>query len=207
MAILSGLEIRKRLGAKDEERLVISPLLELDEQIRKDQASIDIRLGFTFALVTPSSHGAIDEFGGKSQTAVREEIAGHYHVEYVPFGGRIVIHPHQFILASSLEYIRLPFDISGQVVGRSTWGRLGLIAATAIGVQPYFAGTLTLELRNLGETPLVLYPGQSIAQLFLSLVKNPYLSEGVGQYSGSIDLFPRNMSSKVTYDRLKEYIS
>lgn len=207
MGTLSGNEIRRRLAARGDRRLVVSPLLIPDEQIRKDQCSVDIRLGFSFALITPSTHGAIDEFGAASQEELRALIAQHYKTEYVPFGGKLVIHPHQFVLASSLEYIRLPYDLMGQVVGRSTWGRLGLIVATAIGIHPYFAGTLTLELRNLGETPLVLYPGQSIAQIFLNTIDNAYRgAEGVGQYSGSIDLLPRNMSSPATHNRIQKYI-
>jgi dCTP deaminase len=178
----------------------------VDEQLRKDQASVDIRLGFTFALISPSSHGAIDEFSCASQEESRSEIAAHYKLQYVPFGDNIVIHPHQFILASSLEFIRLPFDLMGQVIGRSTWGRLGLIVATAIAIQPSFAGTLALELRNLGETPLVLYPGQSIAQIFFHLVDGAHDAEGVGQYSGSIDLYPKSMSSPRTYDRIRAFI-
>ena len=207
MGVLSGLEIRKRLADRDRERLVISPLLEPDEQVRKDQASVDIRLGFTFALISPSTHGAIDEFSRDSQSAIQAEIAAHYKLQYIPFGGKIVIHPHQFILASSLEFIRLPYNLVGQVIGRSTWGRLGLIVATAIAIQPNFAGTLALELRNLGETPLVLYPGQSIAQIFFHSIESPYGgADGIGQYSGSIELYPKDMSSPTTYRRLRRFI-
>jgi dCTP deaminase len=208
VSVLSGTAIRQRLARQDEDRLVVSPLLAPDEQVRTDQASIDLRLGFTFALVTPSSHGAIDEFSEKTQEEVVDSIAALYNVQYVPFGGRLVIHPHQFILAASLEYIRLPRDITAQVLGRSTWGRLGLIVATAVAIQPYFSGTLTLELRNLGETPLVLYPGQCIAQLFFYSVEQPNTGEGgIGQYSGSIDLLPRNMSSALTHSMIENFLS
>ncbi|MGX9390543.1 dCTP deaminase domain-containing protein [Nitrobacteraceae bacterium UC4449_H16] len=51
-------------------------------------------------------------------------------------------------------------------VADGTWGRLGMIVATAVGIHPGFAGSLTLELRNLGGAPITLYPGQTIAQLF-----------------------------------------
>ncbi|MGJ4890272.1 dCTP deaminase [Bradyrhizobium sp. HKCCYLRH3099] len=207
MGVLSGYELRRRLALKGEDSLVVSPLLDVDEQVKKDQASIDIRLGFSFALVVPSAYGAIDEFQSASRDQIRANIAAHYETEYVPFGGKLVIHPHQFILASSLEYLRLPADITAQVIGRSTWGRLGLIVATAIGVHPNFAGTLTLELRNLGETPLVMYPGQSIAQIFFHTVETPSeIGDGVGQYSGSVDLLPRHMSSRKTYRRIRHYI-
>jgi dCTP deaminase len=51
------------------------------------------------------------------------------------------------------------------VVGRSSWGRIGLVVATAIMVQPGFAGSLTFELANEGDTPIRLYPGLRLAQL------------------------------------------
>ena len=74
--------------------------------------------------------------------------------------------------------------------------------ATAVGIQPGFAGTLTLELRNLGETPLTLYPGQAIGQLFFHNVQyapgEKAHAPGIGQYGGSIDLLPRRISSELT---------
>ena len=61
----------------------------------------------------------------------------------------------------------MPDDLMGYVVTRSSWGRHGLVIATAIGVHPGYCGVLTLELRNLADVPLRLYPGQRILQLFL----------------------------------------
>jgi dCTP deaminase len=199
MAALTGFEIRKRLISDNlKERLVISPILEPKEQLRDDQASIDVRLGFQFALMAPSLVESVDEF----ETGSLQRLAGLYTREYVPFGRRIVIHPHQFILAATLEYLRLPSDLMAYVIGRSTWGRLGLIVATAVGIQPNFAGTLTLELRNLGEAPLSLYPGQIIAQLFIHKLEGAKAGKGLGQYSGAVDLLPRHVSPKKTHQRL-----
>jgi dCTP deaminase len=90
------------------------------------------------------------------------------------------------------------------VLGRSTWGRLGLIVATAVGIQPNFAGTLTLELRNLGETPLSLYPGQIIAQLFFHEISGAKDGEGLGQYSGAVELLPKQLSPQGTHDRIRK---
>jgi hypothetical protein len=85
----------------------------------------------------------------------------------------------------------------------STWGRLGLIVATAVGIQPNFAGTLTLELRNLGEAPLSLYPGQLIAQLFFHEVSGAEVGEGLGQYSGAVELLPRQLSPLRTHSKIQ----
>ena len=207
MGALSGGELRKLLLEHDvNRRLVITPLLEPSEQLRDDQASIDLRLGFDFALVSPSKYASIDEMVESALFANPEAFPGLYRRHYVPFGKCIVIHPHQFILASTLEYIRLPWDLMAYVVGRSTWGRLGLIVATAVGVQPRFAGTLTLELRNLGETPINLYPGEVISQLFVHRIEGASgdAAQGVGQYTGLIDLLPRQLSSATTKAKLKK---
>ena len=200
MPVLGGSEISARLEHPNlVDRLIVAPLLAPDEQLRGDQASIDIRLGFEFALVSPTVRGSIDEF---SEDRFSRLSTDHYRKEYVPLGGSLIIHPHQFILAATLEYIRLPPDLMSYVIGRSTWGRLGLIVATAVGIQPGFAGTLTLELRNLGETPLTLYPGQAIGQLFFHNVQyapgEKAHAPGIGQYGGSIDLLPRRISSELT---------
>jgi dCTP deaminase len=207
MGALSGKELRKLLLEPDvDKRLVITPLLEPNEQLRDDQASVDVRLGFDFALVSPSKYASIDELEGSSLFANPEAFPALYRRHYVPFGECLVIHPHQFILASTLEYIRLPWELMAYVVGRSTWGRLGLIVATAVGVQPRFAGTLTLELRNLGETPINLYPGEVIAQLFVHRIEGASgdPAHKVGQYTGLIDLIPRQLSSGTTKSKLKK---
>ncbi len=210
MTVLSGGELRERLKTRDlSKRLVVSPILEPDEQVKNDRASVDVRLGFEFALMSPSLIGAIDEmaFGPKSQRHL--ELAKLYSRSYVPFGKALVIHPHQFILAGTLEYLRLPRDLMSYVVGRSTWGRLGLTIATAIGIHPGFAGTLTLELRNLGEIPLTLHPGDMVAQLFFHRVDGAESrpdgeqpASEAGQYVGTVDLIPRTMSPPATFGKL-----
>jgi len=71
----------------------------------------------------------------------------------------------------------LPRDLAAFVVGRSSWGRLGLVVATAIGVHPGYRGIITLELTNLGEVPILLYPGWPIAQVFFqTLLADPNCS-------------------------------
>jgi uncharacterized cupin superfamily protein len=75
-----------------------------------------------------------------------------------------IIHPGQLALGATLEYLSLPERLTATVEGRSSWGRLGLIIATACNIDPGFKGCITLELVNNGEAPLVLYPGVRIAQ-------------------------------------------
>ncbi|TWB12959.1 dCTP deaminase [Nitrospirillum amazonense] len=205
MSVLDGQAIWARLKEHDlAKRLVVSPLLDPQGQVRPGQASVDVRLGFEFALVTASATGVVDEFAEASRQLSQLSFSSLYRKEYVPLGASIVIHPHQFILATTLEYIRLPSDLMAYVVGRSTWGRLGLINATAVGIHPGFAGSLTLELRNLGETPLALYPGQTIGQLFFHRVEGGDPQVAVtGQYGGTVDMVPQRISSPKTAERLR----
>ncbi len=210
MSALSITAIRARLhDTTTKDRLIVSPLLDEKEQAKPGQAALDVRLGFNFCLVLASAFGSITEFENNSE---RVSWAKLYRREFCPFGSCIVIHPHQFILAQTLEYIRLPSDLMAYVAGRSTWGRLGLIVATAVGIHPGFAGNLTLELRNLGETPLRLYPGQTIAQLFFHDVadenKLPSTVKAKGaQYVGTVDMIPRRISSQRTHRTLRKMIA
>lgn len=211
MTALATSAIRRRLKEPDlDARLVVSPLLDEDEQTKIGQASIDVRLGFDFCHLSASSVGAISEF--VEHQSLSQTFSKYYRREYVPFGASITLHPHQFLLAQTLEYLRLPPDLMAYVAGRSTWGRLGLTVATAIGIHPNFAGCLTLELRNLGETPLTLYPGQTIAQLFFHRVTKYYGQTATdaatqSQYTGTVDMIPQRISSRETHDTLNKLIN
>lgn len=163
MSALSGARVRERLSATDRSRLIVAPLLEPGEQLKEDQASVDVRLGSRFYVAEPTAEAVID-------TVMDPERKIRKTLMFVPFGKGIVLHPHQLLLGETLEFLRLPRDLMAYVVGRSSWGRDGLIVATAVGVHPGFAGPLTLELRNLGEVSVRLYPGDPIAQLFFHSV-------------------------------------
>lgn len=138
-------------------RLFVSPLLE-PRQI--GPASIDLRLGSEFYFLRRASGAGIDP-GENSQSQVE---ALHERMK-LSLGERLWLHPGQFVLGATLEYLRLPVDMGAYVLARSSWGRIGLLVATAIMVQPGYTGTLTLELVNEGESPIALYPGLRVAQL------------------------------------------
>lgn len=158
MTVLSAAEIRRRM-ALSTDPLVVAPLLEPNEQITDTQASVDLRLGCRFRIAQVTSEDVVDTLNGR-----RSAMAP---LKYVSVGKSIVLHPHNLVLGETLEFVRLPINVAGYVVGRSSWGREGLVVATAVGVHPGFAGPITLELRNLGEVPIRLYPGDLITQLFL----------------------------------------
>jgi dCTP deaminase len=148
-----------------EDRLVVTPLLDV-KQI--GPASIDLRLSSDFLTLRRNDRCGIDP--------IREEGAGGGQVQApvsVPLGRAIWLQPQQFMLGATLEFIRLPANMMAYVVGRSSWGRMGLVVATAIMVQPGFAGSLTLELANEGDSPIRLYPGLRVAQLVVHATSAP----------------------------------
>ncbi|MBM4327000.1 MAG: dCTP deaminase [Deltaproteobacteria bacterium] len=143
-----------------EDPLVITPKPKLEY----GAASIDLRLGRWFSTSRQSRIPLIDVYA-KSEEKPTEAKLSKFH--YVPFDESFVLHPKAFVLGVTLEWIRLPADRAAYVIGRSSWGRHGLIIATATGVHPGFTGCLTLELSNVGEIPIRVQPGLTICQIFI----------------------------------------
>jgi deoxycytidine triphosphate deaminase len=156
-AVPSDEELKKRLFARRlDDRLIITPLLERFIH----GGAIDIRLGTKFITGKRTEYTSFDPLEVDAERALAMQ-----RRSQIPFDGKFVLHPDQLTLASSLEYICLPRDLAASVVTRSTFGRAGLLGATAVFVHPGFRGCLTLELLNLGEVPIELRPGMRIAQL------------------------------------------
>lgn len=181
MSALSTTAITERLRTEPiEERLVITPLLDRDTQLAENQAAVDLRLGRDFSIVRPWTHGVAEM---SDETPL---LPPPLERVVLDFGQPVIIHPHQFVLARTLEFVRLPSDLCAYVIGRSSWGRRGLIVATAVVVHPGFAGPITLELKNVGEVPLALYPLDRVAQLALHFVSDPAKKQKtVSQFSSS----------------------
>ena len=139
--------------------LVVTPLLE-PWQIGR--ASMDIRLGNEFIVMKKTRFSGIDV---RNHELMRREVREYQERVRVDYGEPFVLHPNEFILGSTLEYFHFPSDLIAFVIGRSSWGRLGIVNATATFIDPGFTGTITLELSNLGNLPLTLYPGLRIGQL------------------------------------------
>jgi dCTP deaminase len=141
-------------------------------------ASIDLRLGDSFRVFHNHRATAIDLRDPPSN--LTEEVV-------IPDGDAFVIHPGEFCLGRTLEWVQIPNDIVARIEGKSSLGRLGLIVhATAGFCDPGFEGTLTLELNNLTRVPIRLYPRLPIAQLsFMTLDRpavRPYGSAGLGSH-------------------------
>ncbi|MEV7774480.1 dCTP deaminase [Kitasatospora sp. NPDC086791] len=101
-----------------------------------------------------------------------------------------ILHPGEFVLASTYEVITLPEDVASRLEGKSSLGRLGLLTHSTAGfIDPGFSGHVTLELSNVATLPIKLYPGMKIGQLCLfrlsSPSEHPYGSERYGsRYQG-----------------------
>lgn len=143
--------------------LVITPTPDLERLGKSGTASVDLRLGTWFSSLKQTSNPCIKIDALEAAGRITK-------THYIPFGKEFILHPGTFVLAATLEWIRLPSDIAAYVVGKSSWGRCGLIIATATGVHPGFYGCLTLELSNVGEIPVAVKPGYPIGQLFFHSV-------------------------------------
>lgn len=157
-ATLSSTELIRRMSCTGSDRLVVTPLLPG----YASGASLDLRLGNTFIVFVRSTTAFLDPLL-KDQDPRRVQ-----RKMQLAWGDKFVLHPGELVLAATLEYLVMPADLSAQVVSRSSYGRLGLLTATAVEVHPHFHGCLTLELANLGTVPLVLMPGERVAQLVVS---------------------------------------
>ena len=142
--ILSDKTIREMMKAGT---LDISPIME--NQIQP--ASVDIRLGNTYSIVEEDSGGIVS----LSQEIKYRTISS----------DRYLLLPGQFVLATTIEYFKIPANLTAFVEGRSSIGRLGLFIQNAGWVDPGFEGEITLELYNAGKCAIELESGRRIGQL------------------------------------------
>jgi len=168
--VLQDQEIIRRLIDPDpSRRIVITPLVNPRKQI--GPSSVDVCLGASFLVPVTSTIGAINPED-------REMVQRYMRSIAIGYRDTFYLHPGEFVLAATLEFVRVPPDLACRIEGRSSWGRLGLLVhATAGFVDPGFSGNLTFELLNAGKLPIELRPGMRMAQLcFLRLQEQPWIS-------------------------------
>ena len=161
--ILSDQAIQAMLDSKT---LSITPLTK--EQIQP--ASVDIRLSNTFCIVEDSSKGILTF---DSET----------HYKYLTAETYLLL-PGQFVLATTMEYICLPDNLTAFVEGRSSLGRMGLFIQNAGWVDPGFQGEITLELFNANRCAIELKAGRRIGQLVFAEMQSKALNPYRGKYQG-----------------------
>ncbi|MGY3236692.1 dCTP deaminase [Bradyrhizobium sp. USDA 4448] len=183
--MLSADDIAGALGPKAEEkhRLAIVPLPDVAQVRRRGAASVDLRLGRWFRSFKQTRTNSVSLVGRDASHALPPTEMSRTRQHFVPFGDCYVLHPGRFVLGATLEWLRLPAGLSGYVTGKSSLGRHGLVIETAAGIHPFFSGCLTLELANIGEVPLEIYPGMEVCQIFLHRV-DPCDATNMGQFSG-----------------------
>lgn len=174
-------ELLERDIAEDPDPLVIAPTPNLSRLRAKAGASVDLRLGTWFFAMKARRWAVLDEPSSSAGTPTASDLGTKY---YVPFSGKYVLHPRSFVLAITLEWVRLPKTLGATVTGKSSWGRRGLIIETAPGVHPGFSGCLALEVTNVGEIPIALSPGVEICQLTLQRVESSLQATPSSQFRG-----------------------
>lgn len=160
--VLSDRDLKKALKSG---HIKITPKPDLETQL--GSCSIDLRLGKEFRVFEHSRHVFIDPF--------RKEIGQEVTKEYiVPDNEPFVIQPRDFVLGTTIESIEVPDDLTGQLEGRSSIGRLGVIVhSTAASIECGFRGHITLELANMGTMPVKLYPGMRICSISFMQLTSP----------------------------------
>ncbi|CAN2230388.1 Dcd Deoxycytidine deaminase [Candidatus Nanopelagicaceae bacterium] len=166
--LLSDRDIRAQIESK---RVGVEPFAESMIQ----PSSVDVRLDKFFRVFENHKYEVIDP--ALEQPELTREIIAED-------GEAFILHPGEFVLASTYEVITLPDDIAGRLEGKSSLGRLGLLTHSTAGfIDPGFSGHITLELSNVANLPVKLYPGMKIGQLCLiklsSAAEHPY---GSAQY-------------------------
>lgn len=164
--IISDKTLKKLIKSGD---LVVDPINEQSIQ----PASIDCRLGDTFLEIDSSAMSAI---------SMSDEIIYRKVVK-----DSITIPAHSFILATTIEYIELPDNITAFVEGRSSIGRMGLFIQNAGWVDPGFKGKVTLELYNANSLPIILEKNRRICQFVFCFMDDHAETPYVGKYQGQKD--------------------
>jgi dCTP deaminase len=178
--VLSDRTIREQLLAG---RIRIEPIDESDIQ----PSSVDIHLSPKFQVFRNTRYPFIDP--AMDQKGLMDLVEASVEEPFV-------LHPGEFVLAATVERLTLPDDIVARLEGKSSLGRLGLLIHSTAGyIDPGWDGTITLELSNVANLPIVLTPGMAIGQVSFMLmttpVDRPYGTIGLGsRYQGQTDPTP-----------------
>ncbi len=188
--ILTHRDIKKALASG---RITITPKPNLKTQL--GSCALDLQLGNVYRVFNHSKTPYLDPRDPKTLSGVTTEIR-------VVNGDAFTLHPGEFILAVTKEYIKMPDDLTGRLEGRSSIGRLGVVVhSTAATIDAGFRGNITLELANMGRIPVMLYPGMRICSVsfeeLTSPAEVPYYKKKAAKYAGQ----KKPESSKIGEER------
>jgi dCTP deaminase len=174
VSVLADRDIRAAIKSGE---VVIRPYEPRDLQ----PSSVDLHLDRRFRVFRNNRYPYIDVRAPQPDLTELLQVA-----DDEPF----VLHPGEFVLGQTLEWVELPNDLVARLEGRSSLGRLGLLIHSTAGyVDPGWKGNLTLELSNVANLPIALYFGMSIGQISFfrmsSPAERPYGSKELGsKYQG-----------------------
>jgi len=174
VSVLADRDIRTELESG---RVRIDPYDPSDLQ----PSSVDLHLDRSFRVFRNNRYPFIDVRAPQPDLTEMLQVA-----DDEPF----ILHPGEFVLGQTLEWVELPDDLVARLEGKSSLGRLGLLIHSTAGyVDPGWRGNLTLELSNVAKLPIALYFGMRIGQISFfrmsSPVERPYGSHGLGsKYQG-----------------------
>ncbi|GGO68391.1 dCTP deaminase [Nonomuraea cavernae] len=152
---------RDILAEIDAGRLALDPF----DQEMIQPSSIDVRLDRFFRVFENHKYPHIDPSVEQPDLTRLVEPDGDE-----PF----ILHPGEFVLASTYEVVTLPSDLASRLEGKSSLGRLGLLTHSTAGfIDPGFSGHVTLELSNVATLPIKLWPGMKIGQLCVFRLSSP----------------------------------
>jgi dCTP deaminase len=160
-------------------RIVLEPL----EPYQIQPASVDLRLGAHFLKIDENSLESLSLESEPPYVEIRRE--------------EIVIPPASFLLATTVEYVRIPPNVTAFVEGRSSIGRMGLFIQNAGWVDPGFEGNITLELFNANRLPIRLTAGRRICQIVFAFMDRPTRTPYAGKYQHQKE----TVGSKVSRDQ------
>jgi dCTP deaminase len=174
VSVLSDHDIAAQLASG---RVKVEPYDAADLQ----PSSVDLHLDRSFRVFRNNRYAFIDVRAPQPDLTELLNVA-----DEEPF----VLHPGEFVLGQTVEWVELPNDLVARLEGKSSLGRLGLLIHSTAGyVDPGWKGKLTLELSNVAKLPIALYFGMKIGQISFfemsSPVDRPYGSSGLGsKYQG-----------------------
>lgn len=192
--LLSDRDIRSEI---DSGRVRIDPF----EPSLVQPSSIDVRLDRFFRVFENHKYPHIDPSVEQPDLTRLVETDGEE---------AFILHPGEFVLASTYEVVTLPDDIASRLEGKSSLGRLGLLTHSTAGfIDPGFSGHVTLELSNVATLPIKLYPGMKIGQLCMfrltSPSERPYGSAAYGsRYQGQRGPTPSRSHQNFARTRIVE---
>ncbi|MBV9580523.1 MAG: dCTP deaminase [Chloroflexi bacterium] len=170
------------LSDKSINEAIASGRLEIDpfDPRLVQPSSIDVRLDHKFLIFRNTKRAYID---------VKQPAEDLMEMIEVGPDEPMFLHPHEFVLGSTVERVRMPDDLVARLEGRSSLGRLGVVIHSTAGfIDPAFEGHVTLEISNLANLPIALYAGMRIGQLSFSAMttpaERPYGAARGSKYSG-----------------------